>query len=114
MLVVVDFDVVRRVALGELHGFKNESQLLGLLGELDHVAGLDADRGDVDAAAVDLDVAVVDELARGEHRRHELGAVDDGVETALQQADEVFGPVSPFMADGFGVDGAELRSEMLP
>jgi hypothetical protein len=41
-------------------------------------------------------VAVVDELARREHGRHELGAIDDGVEPALQQADQV-APESPFM-----------------
>ena len=32
---------------------------------------------------------MVDELARGEHRRHELGAIDHRVEPALQQADQV-------------------------
>ena len=46
---------------------------------------------DGDAAAVDGDVAVRHELARGEHGRHELGAIDDGVETALEQADQVLG-----------------------
>ena len=43
------------------------------------------------APAVHRDVAVADELARGEHGRHELGAIDDGVEPALQQADQVLG-----------------------
>ncbi len=57
--------------------------------------------------AVDLDVAVVDELAGGEDRRDELGAVDDRVEAALQQADQVLAGVA-LHADGLGVGGAEL------
>ena len=32
---------------------------------------------------------MIDELAGGEHRRHEFGAIDDRVEPALQQADQV-------------------------
>jgi hypothetical protein len=39
--------------------------------------------------------------------RHELGAVDDGVETALQQADQVLAGVA-LDALGLGVDAAEL------
>ena len=34
-------------------------------------------------------MAVADELARGEHGRYELGAVDDGVEAALEEADQL-------------------------
>src|SRR5262249_1539687 len=61
----------------------------------------------VDAAAVHLDVAVVDELARGEHGRHELGAEHYRVETALEQADHVGARVA-LHADRFGGDAAEL------
>jgi hypothetical protein len=52
-------------------------------------------------------VAVVHELARGEDGRHELGAVDHGVEPALEQADQVLAGVAldPL---GLGVDAAEL------
>ena len=52
-------------------------------------------------------MAVVDELTGGEHGRHELGAVDDGVETALEQADHVGARVT-LHADGFIIDAAEL------
>ena len=52
-------------------------------------------------------MAVADELARGEHGRHELGAVDDGVEAALEQADQVLGG-GALEAAGLLVDAAEL------
>ena len=75
--------------------------------DLDEVAGLQLVARNVDAAAVHLDVAVVDELARGEHRGDELGAVDHGVETALQQADQVFTGVALHPA-GLDIDAVEL------
>ncbi len=56
---------------------------------LDHVALLHQERGDVDPAAVDLDVAVIDELARREGGRREFHPVDDRIQPALQQADQV-------------------------
>jgi hypothetical protein len=68
--------------------------------------------GDVDAAAVHLDVAVIDELARGEHGGHEFGAIDHGVETALEQADQVFTGIALHPA-GFDIDAVELAFEML-
>ena len=71
------------------------------------VADLQLVARDVDAAAVHLDVAVVDELARGEHGGDELGAVDHGVETALEQADQVFAGVA-LHAAGFDIDAVEL------
>src|SRR5262249_32298953 len=74
---------------------------------LDHVADLAAEARDIDAAAVHLDVAVVDELARGEDGRHHLGAVDDRVEPALQERDQVRAGVA-LHADRFLVDAAEL------
>jgi len=46
------------------------SELLGGFLDLDDVADLELIAGDVDLAAVYLDVAVIDELARGEYRRH--------------------------------------------
>ena len=52
-------------------------------------------------------MAVVDELAGGEDRRHELGAVDDRVEARLEQADQVLGGVA-LAAVGLLVDLAEL------
>ncbi len=88
-LAGVDLDVVRHVALGERLRLHYDGELPRGFLDLDHVADLHLVRGDVDPAAVDLEVAVVDELAGGEHGRHELGAVDDRVEPALQQADQV-------------------------
>src|SRR3569623_1379184 len=66
-----------------------------------------AARGDVALHAVDADMAVAVELARGEHRRRELGAVDDDVEALLEQADQVLAGVA-LHAGGIGVAGAEL------
>src|SRR5204863_10106616 len=70
-------------------------------------AALEPVARDGDALSVHLDVAVVDELARREHRRHELRAVDHGVEPALQQADHVGAGVA-LHADRLVVDAAEL------
>src|SRR5262249_51158254 len=88
-------------------GFQHRRELLGGFLDLDAVADLELVAADVDAAAVHLDMAVVDELARGEHGRHELGAVDDRVETALQQADQVLASVA-LHAAGLDIDAVEL------
>ena len=71
------------------------------------VADLHLEARDVDAAAVHLDVAVIDELARGEHGGDELGAIDHGVETALEQADQVFTGIALHPA-GFDIDAVKL------
>jgi len=52
-------------------------------------------------------MAMAHELAGGEDGRHELRAVDDRVETALQQADQDLARVA-LLAVGFLVDAAEL------
>src|SRR5215212_1912537 len=57
--------------------------------DADGVAGLDLERRDIDLAPVDLDVPVVDELARLAPRGGEARAVDRVVEPALKQAQEV-------------------------
>jgi hypothetical protein len=106
-LGMVGVDVVRHVTLGKLNGLQHGGHLLGLLADLDHVAFLHAVGGDVHALAVHRDVAVVHELARGEDGRHELRAVDDGVETALQQADQKLTGVAALTL-GVGEDAAEL------
>src|SRR6478735_2720007 len=106
-LAMVDFEIVGGVTLGELAGFEDVSELLGGFLDLDHVAELDQIARDVDLAAVHLDVAVVDELARGEDRRDELGAVHDRVETALEQADQVLAGVT-LEAAGLDIDAVEL------
>ena len=69
--------------------------------------GFHAIRRDVHPLAVDLNVAVVDELARGERCRHELGAVDNGVEARLQQTDQVLG-ARALAAGGFLISLREL------
>ena len=52
-------------------------------------------------------MTVVDELARREHRRHELGAIDDRIEALLEHADHVRAGVA-LLAAGFRIDAAEL------
>src|SRR6476659_6622055 len=106
-LGVIDFEEVGHVALGKLDRFQNRGELPGGFLDLDHIADLHLEARDVDAAAVHLDVAVVDELPRREHRRHELGAIDDRVETALQQSHHVGAGVA-LEAAGLLVDAAEL------
>src|SRR5262249_49190812 len=95
------------VALAEPGRFEHQRQLLRLVLEFDQVADLDPIARDGDAPAVDLDVAVVDELARREHRGDELGAIDHGIEPALEQPDHVRAGIA-LHADGLGVDAAEL------
>ena len=104
---MVGLHIIGHVALGERHGFQNDGELLGGVLDLDHVADLAGVGADIGAAAVDLDMAMVDELARGENRRHELGAVDDGVQTQLQQADQVLARIA-LAAAGLGVNLLEL------
>ncbi|QTK78230.1 hypothetical protein AT6N2_C0307 [Agrobacterium tumefaciens] len=106
-LVVVNFDVVGNVTLSELNGFQNGDELLGLLTNFDNVARLAAVGTDVDANAVNRDVAMVDELTRSENGRNELGAVDDGVQTRLEQADQVFRSIA-LATVCFVEGGAEL------
>src|SRR5262245_12499657 len=106
-LVVVDLHVVRDVALGEADSLQHHGKLLGGFLDLDDVAGLAAEARNVDAPAVHLDVAVIDELAGGKHRRHELGAEHDGVEPALQEADEVGAGIA-LEADRLLIDAAEM------
>src|SRR5690606_3180226 len=106
-LGVVGVDVVRHVTLAEGNRLEHDGELLRGVLDLDDVARLDEVARDVDATAVHAHVAVVDELAGGEDRRHELGAVDDGVQATLEQADEVLARVTT-QADGLLVVAAEL------
>ena len=89
-------DIFGDVALGEALRFDHQRHFLRLRAKLDDVADVDAARGDVALHAVDADVAVADQLARGPDRRRELGAIDDHVEAALEQADQVL-EASPFI-----------------
>jgi len=85
---MVDLQVVGHVALRERAASSTRAIWARIL-DLNEVADLHLERGDVDAAAVDLEMAVVDELARGEHGRNEFGAIDDRVKPALEEADQV-------------------------
>jgi len=49
---------------------------------------------DVDALAVYFHMAMAHELAGGEHGGYNAHAVDNGVEAAFEQADEVFAGVT--------------------
>src|SRR6202161_1263428 len=72
-LGVVDFEEIRHVALGKLERLQNVGKLLRGLLDLDEVADLYLEARDIDAAAVHLDVAMIDELACGEHGGDEFG-----------------------------------------
>src|SRR6185437_9959741 len=86
---------------------QHQRELLGGFLDLDDVADLELIARNVDAASVDLDVAVADELARGKDGRHELGAVDHGVEAALQKADQLLAGVA-LQAARLDIDAVEL------
>ena len=93
---MVDLDVVGHITLGEMGCFDHQGELLGLVGELDGIAHLDAVTRDGHASAIDLDVAVIDKLPGGENCRNELGPKDDGVKPTFQQPNQV-GAESPFI-----------------
>ena len=57
--------------------------------------------------AIDGDVAVIDELTRRKHGWHELGAIDDRIQAAFQQADQVFRGIA-LAAIGFFIDARKL------
>src|SRR5262245_4958533 len=81
--------------------------LAGLAPQADDVALADAVAGDVDPAAVDLDVAVVDELAGLGAGGRPAGPVDDVVEPALEQLQhDLAGDAA--LARGLLVEVAEL------
>src|SRR6266568_8285423 len=106
-LVVIDLDVVGYVALLQSGRLDHGGELFGLFPHLDHVARLDPEARNRHAPAVDLDVAVTDELPGGEHGRHEFRPIDDGVEPALQQPDQVRAGIA-LHPDRLLVDAAEL------
>src|SRR5690606_18060211 len=86
--------------------FQNDGELLGALAHFDLVADLDLVGRDVDALAVDEDVAVGHELTGSEDGGDELGAVDDRVQTRLEQTDQDFAGVA-LAAAGFVIELAE-------
>ena len=104
---MIDLDIIWHVTLNEANSFQHDGQLLRLVTNRDDIAFFHAIAGDVDPLAVYGDVAVVHELTCREDGWHELGAVDHGVEAALQQADQVFTGVA-LDALGLCIDAAEL------
>src|SRR3954466_14162314 len=96
--VAVGNDIIGHITLGEALPLDHQRHLLRLRAELDHVAHIDAARGDVALHAIDADVAMADQLARGPDRRSELGTEDHHVEAALEQADEVLRSVALHLA----------------
>ncbi len=91
---MVGFDVIRHVAFRALGSFQHQRHVARLGGEFDDVAFLHHVARDRHALAVDLHMAMADELAGGKRCRHELGAIDDRIQTALQQADHVLAGVA--------------------
>src|SRR6185312_3618054 len=80
---------------------------LRLVLDLDAVAVLHQVGADVDPPPIDADMAVIDELARGEGGRREFHPVDDGVEPALEQLDQILAGVA-LAARSLLVEAAEL------
>src|ERR1044072_8069210 len=76
-------------ATGGLPGALDVGVLAARLLNGDGVAGLDLKRRNIDLAPVDLDMPVVDELARLAPRGGEARAVDRVVEPALKQAQKI-------------------------
>ena len=81
--------------------------MLGLLTYFDHVAFFDTVRRNVDALAVHQDVAVVDELTCSKNSCNKLGAVNNSVQTTLQQTDQVFTSIA-LNTLSFAIDATEL------
>jgi hypothetical protein len=104
---VVDLEIIRNVALGELDGLEHRAQVPRLLLDLDHVAGPQPIAWNGDPLAVHPHMAVIDELARRKRRRDELGPVDHRVEPTLEQADQVFRRIA-LEPGGLVINRAEL------
>ena len=79
----------------------------GFFLDRNNVAGLDHVRRNVYSFAVDQNVSVVDELTGGKDGRHELGFVNQVVQTGFQNADQVFGRIAA-SSDRFGIIFAQL------
>ena len=104
----IDVEPVGDAALlCEIHGRLDTNLRTGLLVDTDHVVWLHLIGRDVDPLAVDQDMTMVDELARGEHRGHELGAVDHRVQAPLQELDQVLAGIAP-TPGGLVIVAAEL------
>ena len=87
-LVLVHVHVGRRVGR-ELEGLPHVDEGLRLVGDLDRLTGPDLGARHVDAAAVDLHVAVADQLARLALGEREAHPQHDGVQAGLELAHQL-------------------------
>src|SRR3954447_14977101 len=97
-------------AAGLRSGDDERSHLHARRAHLDDVVLADEERRDVDLLAVDQEVAVLHELAGHVTAVREAGAIDDVVEPALQQLEEVLAGLAGTPV-GFLVVAAELLLE---
>ncbi len=86
---------------------------MALGGQLDDVVVPHQVRRDVDPAAVHSDVTMAHQLAAGEDGDGEFHAVDDRVQPALQDLDQVLAGVA-LAAHGLKIVAAELTLETEP
>src|SRR5262249_13949609 len=89
-----------RLVAGELASAFDHGKLLGLVADLDLVSGAHLEGRDVHATAIDVDVAVADNLPRLASRCGKSQAVDHVVQTALQLLQEQLAGYTGF-ARGF-------------
>src|SRR4029077_17058338 len=77
-----------------LRRLEDERHPFRLRPELDRVAVANRIGRNSHAAPVDEDVPVIDQLTRGERCGHQLHAVDDSIEAALEQLDQIVAGVA--------------------
>src|SRR3984893_13187234 len=87
--VVVDLDIIGDVAFAGLRRLEDERHPFRLRREFDRVAVANRVGRNIHAPTVDEDMPVIDQLTRGERCGHQLHAVNDGVEAALEQLDQI-------------------------
>ncbi len=90
----IDFDILRNIALRRFQCRDNQSHLTGLFLDLDLVAWANLVRTDCYCLTVNRYVTVGYELTGSKDCRYEFRTVDDCIQTALKQADQVFAGVA--------------------
>ena len=89
LAAVADLEPAHDRTVEHVEVVADDDHLHRLLAERDHLAGTHPVAGDVHPLAVDVDQAVVDELAGLRTGGGPAGAVDDVVEAQLEQAEQV-------------------------
>ena len=87
--------------------FDYQSHVLGLAAQADYIFNVDAAARDVALHAVHINVTVVDDLTCGKNRWREFCAVNDHVQTALKQANQVLTGIA-LKTGRIGVSAFEL------